>query len=608
MTLQKTIIKVFVLGFMTITMLPIQAQAEQSFADRLREKLIEQAREDPSYTSSRMWQRVFGNTTMVPAATTTTTTTPSSRVTNNVYRTSTALYQSPTTYVRRQTTTNLQTGALPTLNIKTIGVRAPADFSLAKVDLFELSLSNPRQGRSSTTFTPSLIGDTFSFRLQTNNRSIDDLSFLGIEVEGQVYRFDANGNLDLRIPVRVSGGDSAGIRIAVVPVDLEYVPRDSGSFRLELLSVGVREEGTDKPKIIRTVGTRLSEYFTFSPAPTNSGETTVISSQSQIYGKNLTAGEQTVVLALNLEASYDDMALREITVRNQGVVKNNVDSLIQKIELINPQTGEVYGSTRFSNGAARFQLRPALSVLRGRIQQLAFRVTVVSQIPQNITDTSFALQVMGSDIELVSKSTGANVPLGNIDVTGKTETFTISQGGLTLSVATGQLVATGTPNQTLKLQVRNNSGSGVSLGRVSFQIGLDGVEFAGGTATVDDFALVSLRGNTQVGTAFNVGNINGSIISFDANDELYISPGSSVDLGLNIAFDNVGSSRGDSVAISILGDTGFGGSSTLAAQRASGAKFIWSDNSAKPHSTQSRDWLTGAFIDTLPSSSFFISR
>ena len=326
----------------------------------------------------------------------------------------------------------------------------------------------------------------------------------------------------------------------------------------------------------------------------------------RIEGRNLAAGEQAVVLALNLEAQYDDMYVDEITVRN--TTGNNVDSLISRVQAVNPSTGQVYGTSYFSNGQATFQLRNSLYIPRSRTVQIGFKVQVASNLPTNISDSSFSLNVNSSDIDLVSASTGQNVPTSNIIVSTGSETFSVSQGGVSLSFVPGQLIATGSQNQTMRVTIRNNSNSGASIGRMTFQFGLDGVEFAGGSATADDFSLVSLRGNSEVGTQFNVGAVGSSTVSFDAIDELYIGPGSSVDLGLKVAFDNVGGNSGDSIAVVVLGDSGFSAPTTLAAQRANGASFIWSDNSGRPHSLTSNDWLTGSYINSLPTRSFIISR
>lgn len=605
---QSIVLGLLIATFSFVGVQTAQAQNRLSFAERFQKKMLELSQQNPSSTSSFL--SFYKNRTpiknnsrisLVPQKTTSNQTTSSY---TPWYKSRSYNYNNYRTRTTRRTSNTSAVSAKPYANIQKRNFRAPADYSVEAQEVLEIQLVNPKNSRSSN-FQSAIVGDSFNFKLSSSNKYLDDLSFMGLQVGDQTYDFDRNGNIGLDVALRVPAGDSESFVVSVVPTEISELPRDAGSFRLEVKNITAYEEGSNKIIDVTERGQRYSNYFSFSPAPTPATGTNINATSTNIEGRNLSAGEEALVLALNLEASYDDMYVDEVTVRSDS--GNSVDSFISQIKAVNPSTGEVYGTSYFSGGEATFQLRNKLYIRRGRISQLGFKVTIKSNLPSNITDSSFSLVVGSGDLELISGSTGANIPVGNIDVAGNFEEFTVSQGGVSLNFEPGQLIATGSQNQIMKVKIRNNSNNATAIGRITFQFGLDGVEFAGGSASSDDFSLVSLRGNSEVGTQFSVGPVGSSTVSFDANSELYIGPGSSIDLGLKVAFDNVGQNSGDSIAVVVLGDSG-SAPNTLAGQRSAGASFIWSDYSGRPHGLNTNDWLNGGYINSLPTRSFIISR
>ena len=66
-------------------------------------------------------------------------------------------------------------------------------------------------------------------------------------------------------------------------------------------------------------GSRISKRISYSPISvvTGGGSSTIVSTNgSSIYGDLLSPGEEKYVLAASFNASYDDLAIREIIIRN----------------------------------------------------------------------------------------------------------------------------------------------------------------------------------------------------------------------------------------------------------------------------------------------------
>jgi len=64
---------------------------------------------------------------------------------------------------------------------------------------------------------------------------------------------------------------------------------------------------------------------------------------------------------------------------------------------------------------------------------------------------------------------------------------------------------------------------------------------------------------------------------------------------------------GDSVSFVVEADSSYK-KDTLANVRASGANFIWSDHSGRPHTSTSSDWLTGYQMRGLPTNAVRVGR
>jgi hypothetical protein len=128
----------------------------------------------------------------------------------------------------------------------------------------------------------------------------------------------------------------------------------------------------------------------------------------------------------------------------------------------------------------------------------------------------------------------------------------------------------------------------------------EGLDFPDGRST-DDFELRQMANNREVqGMEFNVQLGSGDIVIFDATTEMYVGRNETLEFVLKVRLEDIGGdASGDSIAVQILGDSTLN-TGTLASVRAAGAKFIWSDQSARPHTTGSQDWISGYLLPGLP--------
>jgi hypothetical protein len=481
------------------------------------------------------------------------------------------------------------------------------------VNIFKLGVKN--SGKSSSSKLPtSVLLDKAEFQLFSKNGIFQENSrdFLLIVNDDKEFQFDSNGKVTLQFNnARLAEGGSLDLNIAIKVDDPNQVPHTNGSTKLRLVKITAYQENSRDfiPVIVR--GNRVSKRISYKPNPvvTGGGSSTIVStSGSSIYGDIVLAGEEKFVLATSFNAAYDDLAIRKITVRN-NLTGNLIDSQIDSIQLINLSTGELLKTSRFTNGEARFLLSPRVIVGRGNRTKLGFKI-FVRKNPRNNGDRRFKLELFPADVVVESMSNGNELPDSHKNFNVDSKTFVIMESKLEVAPSTSQpndiLIGTGSPERAYEFNISNNSRDSAELGRISLNVYPNGLDFHGGGISVDDFELVKLYGNNVESVATNI-SISGSKVTFD-----FINPESFYQnytgkFGLNIALDESGTSNNnDGVSVQLLGDSGYI-NNNLAGVRGSGANFIWSDESASPHSANSNDWFSG-YKAKIPSNSVFIKR
>ena len=117
---------------------------------------------------------------------------------------------------------------------------------------------------------------------------------------------------------------------------------------------------------------------------------------------------------------------------------------------------------------------------------------------------------------------------------------------------------------------------------------------------------MEVSGNHEIDLNTTV-SVSGNKVVFDFANPFSFYKNSAKKFYLKVALDDIGpSSHHDGVSVRVsTGDTYINNS--LATVRGSGANFIWSDESASPHTVNSDDWFSGYRVD-IPSSSVYIER
>jgi len=302
------------------------------------------------------------------------------------------------------------------------------------------------------------------------------------------------------------------------------------------------------------------------------------------------------------------LSIREVVLRNT-LTGSDIDSFIDSVRAIDLSTGKIVATGRFSNGAATLRLSPRVFVGRNQQARLAFEVTVSDPVPNSSLDARFELDIAPADLLVESKTNGRPLPDANKNFSIDSEVFAVSQGKMTIA-ATGQqrsfAVNTNHPETVFRFIV-NGGPQSVSLGRVSLDAYLGGLEFGGGTLDASDVQLVRIHGSQQEDEPVNI-TASGNKITLDFPTEFYIYKNDSVEFGLQLQLDNLpGNNDSDLVSMRLLGDSTHS-QGTLASVRSAGSNFIWSDTSARMHSVTTLDWVSGYLVSGLPSNSTVVKR
>lgn len=515
------------------------------------------------------------------------------------------------TYRPRVVSSTLNTASTVNATIKAIQPRESVHtITTDPVNVFQIGVRNATQ-KSSLTFSEALLLDKATFVLFSNTGITEDVRDLELDIEGASADFNADGTVTVRFQnARLAQGESLYFNVSVRIKDPNTTPHVPGTLRLRLKEMTAVGESSQKLIDVRLLGTTTSSQIVFDPVSTVTGTNTSFSGNSytSISGGTIAAGEKKYVLSTNFSAYYDDFSIREITLRNT-LTGGNIDSFINSVQVIDMRTGESVATGRFVNGAAKLVLSPRVFVGRSQNVRLGFQVMVADTIQNSGIDSRFELGIAPEDILVESRTTGRPLADANKQFSVDSAVFSISQGRMAIAPAGQQYpFATdiGSPDTIFRFLV-NSGPSEVSLGRVSFAVYPDGCTFDGGVLDASDVKLVRINGSRQENQSVNV-TAAGNTITLDFPTEFYLYKNSSVEFGLQVALDNLpGNSDSDLVSIRILGDSTHQ-TGTLAAVRAAGSNFIWSDLSARMHNTTTTDWYSGHLVSGLPGQNVIVMR
>lgn len=519
--------------------------------------------------------------------------------TNRIYRARTSSLGT----VIQQPQTSLKINILPIKQSKDV-----TELTIQPVRIFQIGLSNTSNANS-TQFNEPIQLTQLTFQMYSNTGIAADpknFSLIVSETEDQSFEFGSNGKVTLRFNnARLAKGDDLVLNVEIKVDNPQDTPHVNGALRVRVLDAVAQTE-TSLQKVTPVItGTPFSNLITFTPAGGVTGTPIVSGTPKQIVGKTLSAGEKAPVLALDFQAAYDDMLIQDITLHDT-LSNNSIDSFVQKIQAIDNDTERVIGEARFTGGKARFHFSRPIQVQRNGDARVYFEVTLADSVNLASQSTQFKLEIAPADVVVSGVGSGNEVPDSNKNFSFQSETFLVVDSGGSMNISASSSQPDGfSAVESLEPVYRfimNNPGSrDVSIGRLSFEVRLWGVEFPNGIS-VDDFELKQLQSGREVnGTSFVPSAVNGSVVTFDAPTEFFLHRHERVEFWLKVKMRDIAGANADqdSVAVQLLGDPSLS-VGTLSQVRSSGANFIWSDNSGRPHTLGSADWLSGYLVSGIP--------
>ena len=464
---------------------------------------------------------------------------------------------------------------------------------------------------SSTRFYEALLLDSATFRLFSNSGITEDVRDLEIDIEGSRANFNADGTVTVRFQnARISSGDSVNFDVSIRIKDPNTTPHVPGTLRLRLENMQAVAEQSQKKVNVSLLGMPTSYQIVFDPVSRITGNDSAASGNTYLYisSDTLEAGEERYVLSANFSAYYDDLSIREMTLRNT-LTGSDIDSFVDQVKAINLNTNEVIGTGRFINGEARLFLSPRVFVGRSKQVRVGFKVVVADPIPASSLDARFELDVAASDVVVESLTTGRPLPDANKSFSIDSATFAIAQSRMNIVSDSQQYpfaVDTSRPETVFRFRVQAGQND-MALGRVSFDLYPSGLIFDGGSLDAGDVALARYFGTQERSESVNI-SASGNKITIDFPTEFYVYRNDVIEFGLQVQLDNLpGDSDSDLVSVRILGDSNHQ-KGTLAAVRATGANLVWSDLSARLHSVSTQDWFSGYLVSGIPSNSVIVKR
>ncbi len=500
----------------------------------------------------------------------------------------------------------------PRLRAQILAVRprkAIHEITEQAIKIFEVGVRLDAK-KDSSTYQESVILGKAKFKLFKNRGIAADVRGFVLVVKGEEFNFQGDGTVIVPLSqVRLSRGKNFTFDVNLRVKDSLMTPHVRGELLLRMEEITAYGETSDKKMIGHMYGSLVSHKLIFDPVPyINPGYNSNVefNEYTTIYGKTLEEGEKALVLIGKFSANYDDLYLREVTLRNT-LTGSNIDPLIDEIKAIDLKTGAVLDTARFTAGEANLRFSPNVFVGRGDQVRIGFQIEVEDPLNHTALDARFQLGLEPEDLVVQSVTTGNMLPDSAKHFSIESEEFVIAQGKMAVSPSAQQhpfAVGTNRPETVFRFTI---GGGESELGRVSLDAYLGGLEFMDGSLSGDDVELVRIVGNREYDQSVTV-DASGNKITLDFITPFIKSKDEIIEFGLKLALDNLsGSNVTDLVSVRILDDVVYQ-QGTLFDVRATGANFVWSDRSARNHSVTTSDWGSGYLVSGLPSNTTVVKR
>ncbi len=502
-----------------------------------------------------------------------------------------------------------QVGTPAQLNVLTTpyGIRSLAVTDATPITVLQVSLINPPapwQG-----YAEAVEVEALSFRLRSQNTSVDyDLFQLlhgGVE---QPVADDGTVTLSLASPLRLAPGEGTTLDISIRLAPASSYGTVDGSFTLDLTEVFAAGQSSEPVRII-TSGTTASDLFAFQSLPSNPTGTKFVLQRVDpaLTPPVLTPNERHQILELELDAQFSEITLEEITIKN---IAPNADGQEAVARLhLSDLAGNTLGSGEFLGERATLRFSPPLVLPRGSRTRYVMSLDTNPSIAY--ADPSQAiLRLAITDVEAYA-STGLPVTPGQLLAPAPLYEATLAGAHLTVRNADYQppaaLNASGALEPLYAFTIENPSeDERVALSRLSLQVDLDNLQWAGGTIDPSD-VMLTYRASGDVYQQDPLWSMNvtsfsptSGLLRFDASTELLLLPEAERDYVLFLALeDPLPTNPSESVTFTWLTDGQFQ-TGTVSDLQSANANIIWSDRSAATHSITTIDWRSGLGLSLPP--------
>jgi hypothetical protein len=441
-------------------------------------------------------------------------------------------------------------------------------------------------------------------------RNLWDFSVILRASEGQEFsgKFDRSGRVKIYPKgTRIAAGEGTSFEV-FLRLDSSASFGNGGGFRLKLVQAHILGESSRQMHQIKFSGRSIGDWVSFgryySGNEDFSSDTHFsVSPVYHIEGGILESGSRNLVAAVKLESDYEDIIISGLTIRN--VYGSEADNAIIMTQLVDLSAGQkILDETRMLNGEARFDLGSDIYVYRGSERVLGIFVQTASDLSR-LQSARLKIDFGSDDIAARGLQSGRILPTGFKVVRIDSKDFSFARsGGFSLEHSTEKDVFApgGGFSPVYRFFLINSGNTPLSIGRLSFDVVIGGMDWDGGLLDAGDVKLSRRGFRSQIFSPSTSGN--GRLI-FDAPEPFYLEPGARQEMILQLSLEDLPKDD-DWVRVSVVSDTSFV-KSTLSGLRNSGAHFIWSDHSARLHSTLSDDWLSGFGVD-LPLDSFINRR
>ena len=466
-------------------------------------------------------------------------------------------------------------------------------------------------GATSFTYSASdTIDYTTDATVTTTEIVTDEVTVTSVDTATDIITFNGTAGYNYTTDATVTLKHE--LQLSVFDVDADNV--DNGD------SVVTEDSGGTEITIDDALDGVLFELVQSGSLNVNTGST--------VYSDLLVANSSNVeVLKIRFNAADDEVQVKDIYLENDQYEQTSDLSFGDRatFKLYNA-SNQLIQEKQMTDGTLHFELGNLDRIRVPKDDSVTVTVKVdirdITKYNQTGARLQLALDADGSShaakgIAAVTAATGTDIDTpaaGWGDVVG--QEFVAYRTQITIKPATSQPSITfPSPGaqEFYRFTVTADSARQAELGRVSFLVSVEGVDFNGGNeVTVLQIKADGTQDNSATVTSSVFVTTNSDLVTvapIAARDTMayvvvnfanqVLSAGESRTYGLKIdeTAQDGDESDDDAVTVEILQDTAYAEPATKANALAANAAIIWSDESSSSHSDTTQDWMNGYLLD-----------